>query len=255
MYSPINLSAYADPAMDELVSGAPNLENSILVDLAQEANGTVLELGCGYGRIAIPLAEQGIELVGVELCSPSIASAREKGAGLPIEWVEGDARTIQLDRQFPFIFARGCVFDFMLTRIDQEAMLARVREHLSEGGLFAFDICYRPPHEMVNNREESEWFTMTDAQDREICFTGEDWYDHDKQLWFQKCWERLDGPTGEPLREPWELTLRYSWPQDVETLLYYNGFQVVNRYTDWFGTAPSAEEGASVFVCKKRLTN
>ncbi|MEM7125586.1 MAG: class I SAM-dependent methyltransferase [Chloroflexota bacterium] len=249
-FEPINLSAYADPVIDELVSGKPNLENSILIDLGQEANGTVLELGCGYGRITIPLAERGIELVGVELCPPSIAAAREKGTGLPIEWVEGDARTFQLNRQFPFIFARGGVFDFMLTRADQEAMLARVREHLSGDGLFAFDICYRHPSRMVDYKEESEWFTMTDTMGRKICFTGVDWYDHDNQLYIQRCWERLGGADGEPLREPWELTLRYNFPQDVETLLHYNGFEVIDRYTDWFGTPPSKEEGTSLFVCK-----
>ncbi|MEM7125585.1 MAG: class I SAM-dependent methyltransferase [Chloroflexota bacterium] len=249
-FEPINLSAYADPVIDELTSGVPKLENSILIDLAKEANGTTLELGCGYGRIAIPLAERGIELVGIELCPPSIAAARQKGAGLPIEWVEGDARTFQLNRKFPFIFARGCVFNFMLTRIDQEAMLARVREHLTEGGKFAFDICYIFPHKMVDRTEEHEWFTMTDTQGRTICFTGIDWYEHDKQLWIQRCWERLGGPTGEPLREPWTLTLRYVMTQELRSLLHYNGFKLINAYMGWDGELAPVEGRGNVFLCE-----
>ena len=67
----IDLSAYADPVMDELVSGEPELDNSILIDLAREANGTTLEIGCGYGRIAIPLAQRtGTQFVGMDLSAP-----------------------------------------------------------------------------------------------------------------------------------------------------------------------------------------
>jgi SAM-dependent methyltransferase len=250
MFNPINLSAFADPVLDELVSGVPkNLDDTILLDLAKNANGTVLEIGCGYGRITIPLAERGIELVGVELCRPSIAAARRKGGDLPIQWVEGDARSIQLGRKFPFVFARGGVFDFMLTRPDQEAMLARVREHLTDDGIFAFDICYYRLSDMVD-QEESEWFTLTDNQGRNICATGLQRFDYDRQLYFQRGWYRLDKADGEPIAEPWELTLRYTLPQDVETLLHYNGFQVIARYIDWDGTLPTAEEGASLFVCK-----
>lgn len=249
MFEPINLSFFADTEMDELISGVPKLEKSILVDLAKDAGGTVLELGCGYGRITIPLAERGIELVGVELCGPSIAAARQKGQHLPIQWVEGDARSFQLDRKFPFIFARGGVFDFMLTRTDQEAMLARVREHLATEGIFAFDLCYYRLSDMVN-QDETEWYTLTDQQGRQICATGMQRYDYDRQLHFQRGWYRLNSADGEPIAEPWELTLRYNFPQDVETLLHYNGFQVIARYTDWFGTLPSADVGATLFVCK-----
>lgn len=249
MFDPINLSFYAEPVLDELVSGVPQLEKSILLDLARNAGGTLLEIGCGYGRITIPLAERGYALVGVELCGSSLAAARRKGGNLPIQWVEGDARSFQLGQKFPFIFARGGVFDFMLTRLDQEAMLRQVREHLPEDGIFAFDICDHRFSEMVNNAD-SAWFTLTDKQGRQICAGGSSHYDYSRQLWFQRGWYRLNDADGEPVAEPWALTLRYTLPQDVETLLHYNGFEVIARYTDWFGTLPTAEEGASLFVCK-----
>ncbi|MCB0091892.1 MAG: class I SAM-dependent methyltransferase, partial [Caldilineaceae bacterium] len=76
MLKSINVSAFADPELDELVSGVPNLENSILLDLCAKAAGPILEIGSGYGRITIPLAERGFELVGVELCGPSVVAAR-----------------------------------------------------------------------------------------------------------------------------------------------------------------------------------
>ncbi len=68
MFRPINLSAYTDPVLDELVSGVPQIDNTILLDLARKADGPVLEIGCGYGRLTIPLAMRGIVLTGIELC-------------------------------------------------------------------------------------------------------------------------------------------------------------------------------------------
>ena len=131
LFEPIDLSFYADAVLDEVVSGEPPIDGTILLDLALQAQGPVLELGCGYGRITIPLAQRGVEnLTGLELSAPSLAHARLRAGILPIRWVEADVRNFHLNRQYAFIFARGDVFNFMLTRIDQEAMLACVHEHL-----------------------------------------------------------------------------------------------------------------------------
>ena len=58
MFEPIDLSFFADAVLDEVVSGEPQLDGSILLDLARQAQGPILELGCGYGRITIPLAQR-----------------------------------------------------------------------------------------------------------------------------------------------------------------------------------------------------
>jgi len=84
---------------------------------------------------------------------------RAKAGDLPIRWVEADVRDFHLDVRYGLIFARGNIFDFMLTRRDQEAMLARVREHLVDGGQFMYDVAEMPPSRMVTNLEEEAWFT------------------------------------------------------------------------------------------------
>lgn len=57
MFDPIDLSFYADVVLDELASGEPQLDGSILLDLCRQAQGPILELGCGYGRLTVPLAQ------------------------------------------------------------------------------------------------------------------------------------------------------------------------------------------------------
>ena len=142
MLKPIDLSAYADADLDALVSGPGRpIEGTIFLEYIQKAQGPVLELGCGIGRYTIPLAERGIDLTAVDLSAPSLAYARQKARDLPIRWVEADVRDFHLEQRYNFIFARGGIFDFLLTRQDQEAMLTCVKEHLTDDGKFMFDVC------------------------------------------------------------------------------------------------------------------
>jgi len=252
MFEPVNLSFYANSEIDALVSGPGRpIDGTPFLKFVQQAQGPVLELGSGLGRYTIPLAERGIDITGVELSAPSLAYARQKAGKLPIHWVEADVRDFHLNQCFQLIFARGCVFDFMLTRQDQEAMLACVQEHLADNGQFMFDICVRLPSEMINKPEEVPWYSKTHPNGREIYFSGKTWYDYTQQHWIQVGYERWDEPTGELVRPPWELTLRYTMPQDIDTLLHYNGFKVVSAYAN-DGSEPTAEKLPGIFICEKR---
>jgi SAM-dependent methyltransferase len=253
LLKPINLSAYADATLDALVSGPGKpMDGTIFLEYIQQVQGPVLELGCGIGRYTIPLAELGIDLTAIDLSAPSLAYARQKAGDLPIRWVEADIRDFKLHQRYDFIFARGGVFDFLLTLQDQEAMLACVQEHLVDGGQYMFDICHLPPSQMVNELDEVDWFSLTHPNGRQIYVSGKDIYDYSLQIRTQICYERWDSPDGELVRTPWELTLRYSFPQEIETLLHYNGFMIVAKYADYDGIPATAENIAEVFICEKR---
>lgn len=253
MFDPINLAAYSDPLLDELVSGPPQIDDTLFLDIVRQAHGPILELGCGYGRIAIPLAQRGItDLTGLELSAPSLAHAHAKAGDLPVRWVEADVRDFHLDTRYALIFARGCVFNFMLTRADQEAMLACVREHLAEKGQFLLDVVYLAPGQMVDTPTEEAWFTVTHPNGRQIFVSGTDQFDQTRQLHIQTCYERWDTPDGDFVRPPWTLTLRYTMPQETEALLHYNGFQIVSAYADYDGTPGTAGNPARVYLCTKR---
>ena len=254
MFEPIDLSFYADSEIDVLVSGSGrSLDDTLLfLEFVQQAEGAVLELGSGLGRYTIPLAERGIDITGIELSAPSISYARQTAGELSIDWVEADVRNFHLDRCFSRIFARGCVFDFMLSRQDQESMLACVHQHLTDDGQFMFDVCDRPLGQMVDQPEEEAWYTMAHPNGRTIYFSGKSWYDHTEQLWIQMGYERWDEPEGELVRQPWTLTLRYTMPQELETLLHYNGFKIIAKHAEYDGTPSTPQRPPGVFICEKR---
>jgi hypothetical protein len=130
-------------------------------------------------------------------------------------------------------------------------MLARVREHMADGGRFMFDTC-DVPLSRGNVLEELTWFTITHPNGRQIYVSGTERFDYSKQLWVQTCYERWDGPSGELVRPPWVLTLRYTMPQEMEALLHYNGFHVVSTYAEYDGTPASAEKPTSLYICEER---
>ena len=103
---------------------------------ARSKGGKVLELGCGTGRVAIRLAQDGVEVVGLDLSAAMLAVAREKSVGMSnLRWVEGDMRGFELGETFDLAIVPGHGFQNLLTAADQRACLESVRRHLVPGGL------------------------------------------------------------------------------------------------------------------------
>jgi len=98
-------------------------------------SGSILEVGCGTGRVALQLAQEGVPIVGLDLSPAMLTVARQKSQGLSnIRWIEGDMQTFELGERFDLILVPGHSFQFMLTPADQVACLACIRQHLTSGG-------------------------------------------------------------------------------------------------------------------------
>lgn len=96
---------------------------------------SILEVGCGTGRVALQLAQEGIPIVGMDLSPSMLALARQKSQGLSnVRWVVGDMQTFELGEHFGLILIPGHSFQFMLTPADQIACLTCIRQHLTSGG-------------------------------------------------------------------------------------------------------------------------
>jgi SAM-dependent methyltransferase len=106
--------------------------------------GEILDVGAGTGRIAVPLARQGIRVTCVEP-SPAMRCEFEKKLRAEpallerITLIAGDARSFNLGRTFPAAFLSGC-FDHLLDDGERRAALANVGRHLVTGGLLVFDV-------------------------------------------------------------------------------------------------------------------
>jgi SAM-dependent methyltransferase len=247
-----NLADYADPIIYDQENSSFEPDGPFFLEMACQAGGPVLDLGCGSGRITIPLAQNDIDITGLDVVSGLLAQARQKSPGLAIDWVEGDGRTFQLNRQFNFIFAAGCVFQHLLTRPDQEAMLARIREHLTENGRFATGLFFPHPEQLEDVPEEQEWFSYTTVDGRDVDVSGIEHYDPLRQVKVETAVRRWTDENGKTITREAPLALRYIYPQEMEALLHYNGFTILNVYGHWDRSPLTAESRMMIYVCQKR---
>lgn len=99
----------------------------------------VLDLACGYGRHAIPLARKGINITGMDSCERYLRMAREKAEGLPLRFVEKDMRKMEFLGEFDAVYCFFTSFGFFDDETNFD-VLRRVASALRPGGRFLLDI-------------------------------------------------------------------------------------------------------------------
>ena len=259
-----NLEEFADPVgYDHEDSSDTGV--AFYTDLARETDGSVLEIACGTGRVAIPIARQGFAVTGLDVVPGMLELARSKSAGLTVRWVEGDARTFGLVERFRLIFLTGNAFQLFLTNADQEALLGRVRAHLHDEGMFAFEM--RNPRwggrgereedrdglfvDLETREEEEARPSYVDAQGREVRVFDTRAYDHVAQVLHWTTHRRWHEGARERTKTT-RIALRYTFPQELAALLDHNGFTIARRYGDWNGEPLTAASRSIIVVCRKR---
>jgi SAM-dependent methyltransferase len=261
-----NLEEYADP-VDYDRRDSSDTGVAFYAALAQETGGPVLEVACGTGRVAIPIARQGFAVTGLDVVPAMLERARSKAeaAGLPVHWVEGDARSFDLGERFRLICLTGNAFQAFLTNADQEALLGRVRAHLHDEGLFAFETRnprWRTPEGpdeepdglfvyLETRAEEEPLPPHTDAHGRDVRERRTRAYDHVAQVLHWTSYRRWH-EGGKEHTKITRTALRYTFPQELAALLHHNGFTVVRRYGDWDGEPLTAASPSIIVVCRKR---
>ena len=110
-------------------------------ELARNARGPVLDMACGTGRILLPCLQAGIDIEGVDLFEPMLATLRAKGAalGLSPRVHQADMSDFRLLRRFALVMIPFNAFIHNMTQVAQIRCLELCREHLLPGGMLAFD--------------------------------------------------------------------------------------------------------------------
>ena len=116
-----NLVEYTEPDLYDQENPDFEPDGPFYLALAHQYPGPVLDLGCGTGRITIPLARQGVPITGLDVMPPMLARAQSKAADLPITWIQADARTFQLQTQFQLIIDTGATLQHLLEHADHES--------------------------------------------------------------------------------------------------------------------------------------
>jgi SAM-dependent methyltransferase len=170
------LGGYEDkPFIAELYDYVPFYTNrpdlEFYLDFAESANGTVLELGCGTGRILIPIAAAGYDITGLDFSDHMLDRCRQKLESQPqdvqkrIRLVKSDMAVFDLPETFSLATAPFRVFQHLISADEQLSCLRCVNNHMEMGGKFVFDLS-RAHFRLIKNDAHTE--ETVDFSDHEL---------------------------------------------------------------------------------------
>lgn len=243
-------------------------------EMAAEYGSPVLELGVGTGRVALALARDGHEVVGLERMPPMLEKLRARLDKEPqpvrdrIELVRGDIRRFAIParrgsvaarkkasatvRTFPLVIAPFNVLMHLYRREELERMLACVSAHLSARGVFVFDV--RMPDIRSFTRDPERAFKcpkLKDPRDGSVWETAEIFqYDAQTQVQMITSSYREVAAPHRVYVKP--LAHRQFFPQELELLLHYNGFHVRERWGDFERGDVHVDGESQILVATKR---
>jgi len=216
----------------------------------------VLELGAGTGRVAIPLAEGGLEVTALDASEAMLARGRARAAarGADLRWVRADLRDFDLGETFDAVLVPFNTLCHLHEREAIEAALARIAAHLAPGGVLALAVFAPDARSLARSPAQRVRLTPEPLIELESgrVFLVDETVDYDP----------ISQTTGARLHfvEPGagdflvvSADLRALYPAELEALLHYNGFEGVARHGDWDGSALDAASPLQLTVARPRL--
>jgi SAM-dependent methyltransferase len=195
------------------------------------AGGGAIELAIGTGRIAVPLAERGIRVAGIDLSPDMVAELRRKTGEIPV--AIGDYATTRVDGTFSLAYIVFNSINNQTTPAGQVAAFATAAAHLEPGGCFVAEVG-------VRNRQPLEVFALGDTH------VGIDEYDADTQRLVSHHFTLVDGR--------WKrvsMPFRAVSPAELDLMARLAGLELRERWGGWDRSPFTAESTKHVSVWEK----
>jgi SAM-dependent methyltransferase len=239
------MEEYDDPARYDAEYGEIDDAARFFLALAESAGRRVLDLGCGTGRLAIPLARVGKEVTALDRSRAMLAYAERKAGTLGVRWVEGDLRSFDLGGQFDLILACGHAFQALLTEADQRTFLRCARRHLAADGRLAFDTRNTVPLHLDVDGKEWSWHSFVLENGTQVDVSGAEVYDAATGIMRYRTF-RTRRDSG--LRTETVLDIKFTAPDDLRRLLDECGLQPERLLGDFSGGALTGSSPEIVVV-------
>ncbi len=232
------------------------------IELAQESGGPVLEVGCGTGRVLLPIARAGVEIAGLDLSQGMLALCRQKLAQEPpdvqgrVALHYGDMRDFDLGRTFALATTPFRAFQHLETVEEQLACLTTIHRHLQPGGRMVLDL-FNPSLPLLTDDSRLEgWGDEPDMEmpdgrrvRRRFRIARRDWFN---QVQDSEIIYHVTHPDGREERLVHAFPMRYIFRFEAEHLLARSGFAVEAVYAD-FAKNPYGSQypGELIFVARR----
>jgi SAM-dependent methyltransferase len=214
---------------DESTAGMP--VEPVVDFLLPLAAGGALELAIGTGRVAVPLAERGVRVAGIELSPDMAAQLRRKTEAIPV--AIGDMVTTRVEGTFSLVYLVFNSINNVTTQDGQVDVFATAAAHLEPGGCFVIEVG-------TPNTQRLEVFDLSDTH------VGIDEIDFDTQRLVSHHFSLVDGE--------WRrlsVPFRSVSPAELDLMARLAGLELRERWADWDRAPFTAESTKHVSVWQK----
>jgi SAM-dependent methyltransferase len=201
--------------------------------------GRALEFGIGTGRIALPLAERGVGVAGIDNSEAMLARLRAKPGAEDIDVALGDFATTRVEGEFALVYLVFNTISNLVTQDAQVACFQNAAAHLGSGGRFVIEngvpaLQSLPPGQtVVPFRADPEGFSF-------------DVYDVVTQRFSSQHFYIVDGRL-----EAFPVEFRYAWPSELDLMARLAGMRLKNRWAGWRREPFASLSSAHVSVYEK----
>jgi SAM-dependent methyltransferase len=248
---------------DYVVPYATRGDVEFFIAASRAANGPVLEVGCGTGRVLLPTARAGVRIVGLDGSAAMLDQLRHKLANEAedvrnrVRLVESDMRDFELQEKFALVTIPFRPFQHLLTVDDQLACLTSIHRHLIPDGRLILDL-FNPSIDFLANRPIGELLpegpavNLPDGRQLERSFriVAQDRFNqvNDVELIYD-----VTESDGRKRRAVHTFRMRYLFRYEAEHLLSRAGFDVEHLYAG-YDRSPygSTYPGELIFVARKK---
>jgi SAM-dependent methyltransferase len=217
---------------------APQVLDPTVERLAELAGGgRALEFAIGTGRVAVPLAERGVSVTGIELSQPMVDQLRAKVDEATIPVIVGDMATSRAPGEFALVYLVYNGISNLLTQAEQIACFRNAARHLTSGGRFLIEL-WVPELRRLPPGQQATVFKS------EPGYIGLDTYDLLHQRVVSHHFTFGSGKEAGIFRSPH----RYIWPAELDLMGQLAGFELEARHAHWTGTEFTGESRSHVSV-------
>ncbi len=212
-------------------------EVDFLAELAR--GGRALELGVGTGRVAIPLAERGVEVVGIDASEAMLAKLHEKSDH--VATIVGDMADVAVEGEFDLVYVVFNTFFGLLTQDEHVRCFRNVAARLKADGAFVLQL-------FVPDLARFDRGQRVSAKDVELGYVALEISKHDpvaQTVSSQNLFVGEDGVHLDPVR------IRYAWPSELDLMARLAGLRLRDRFADFLRAPFGPASGYHVSVYEK----
>lgn len=222
--------------------------------LPQNKDAKILELCCGTGRLTIPITKDGYNISGVDYTASMLERAKEKAsqAGLKINFIEADIRTLNLQEKFDLIFLPFNSIHHLYKNEDLFEVLKVVRNHLKEKGLFLLD-CFNPNIRYIVEKEKEQQviaeYTTNDR--RKVLIEQSMHYENATQINRIKWHYFIDNE----FHSIQNMDMRLFFPQELDSYFNQTGFNIIHKFGDFTGEVFNNDSEKQIYILALKNMN